>query len=232
MKEVSVRTISIEELVGCCQEEERRFSVNEPHRPEFCYELFRRAIVEDNQLAWTAIYYQYEPLVLFWLRRQASFSQTSQTEDALVNEAYTRFFKALQHISDETFCKRFANLAALLSFLARCAATAVLDTVRTQNRRREDKLVALPEHWPAAARTESLYELNEWQQRLLAQIKPHLQTFQEKVVFVNSYLLDVKAASILADYPDLFNHVQEIYNCRLRIVRRLRADEQLAQFLQ
>ena len=231
MRQVEVRRVSLGELIHCCQEEERRFSAGQQHRPEFCHELFRRAIVENNQLAWSALYYQYEPLVSHWLRRQSGFGQLNEPLDVLVNEAYMRFFKALYPIADKDFCGRFPNTAAVLSFLSRCAATTVLDAVRTSRRRREDKTAALPEILPAPQRTERECALNDWQRRFLAQIKLHLKTDQEEVVFTESYLLEAKAAAILAGHPDLFANVQEIYNCRLRILRRLREDEQLAQFL-
>src|SRR6476660_8801948 len=53
--------------------ESERFYRGHQHDTRFAYELFRRALVEHNEIAWEHIYVHDSPLVESWIRRSGAF---------------------------------------------------------------------------------------------------------------------------------------------------------------
>jgi hypothetical protein len=78
-------------------------------RPSYAYELFRRALAERDEAAWEYLYSHYHSLVKHWVRHSAAFVGSGETGDALVGEAFARFWRT---ISPEQFERFSTSLAS------------------------------------------------------------------------------------------------------------------------
>src|SRR5207237_3418472 len=95
------------------------------------YALLRRAICERDDVAWAGVLERYSRLVRSWVRQHPALHVHPGDEDARVNRAFERFWRA---VTPERFAD-FANLASLLQYLKLCAGTVGLDEARAASRR-------------------------------------------------------------------------------------------------
>src|SRR5262249_27907869 len=115
-------------LIQRCIVESERFYRAQPHDTRFAYELFRRALVKRDEVAWEHIYTHYSGLVESWVRRSGAFAGSGESSEYFVSLAFTRFWRA---ITPERF-ESFPTLPSLLHYLQLCAGCVVIDSVRTQ----------------------------------------------------------------------------------------------------
>jgi hypothetical protein len=115
-----VRALCVAVLARCSAQETACFRRGAPTTERYRFELFRRAIVERDEAAWTALYTQYEDLVRHWLSTGGGAS-----EEAVV-VTFEYFWQA---VDPATFA-RFPSLGAVLGYLKRCARTAAVRTAR------------------------------------------------------------------------------------------------------
>src|SRR5215212_12045231 len=92
------------------------------------YELFRRAVVEQDPDAWREIAIGYRNMMIGWVRRCHAAEITGERCEDLADEALARAWKAL---SPERFTQ-FPNLAALLAYLRTCVQATVIDAARAR----------------------------------------------------------------------------------------------------
>ncbi|HIC88166.1 MAG TPA: hypothetical protein EYP04_02005, partial [Anaerolineae bacterium] len=64
------QSMDIVSLAVRCSEETERFRRGDPYDERPCFELFRRAVVERDQVAWLLIHEQYTPLIRSWVRKE------------------------------------------------------------------------------------------------------------------------------------------------------------------
>jgi DNA-directed RNA polymerase specialized sigma24 family protein len=214
-------------LVRRCAIESERFYHDQPHDTRFAYELFRRAFVDRNEMAWQYIYIHYSPLVERWVRRCGSFATTGESSDFFVVAAFTKFWRA---ISAERFYS-FASLAALLQYLQLCTNCAVIDTVRSQARNG-----ALGEEALSAMHTTQTSPDEEALERVAREefwkyISAQLHDEAERVVVFSSFIMGMKPGDICHLHPNLFPCVNDVYNTKRCVLGRLSRDQQLRRML-
>lgn len=205
--------------------ESRHFYQREAYDQRFAYELFRRALVERDEAAWSQIFEQYTPLVEYWVRRTGAFPLSGESSDAFVGEAFTRFWRA---IPPDRF-GRFPSLASLLHYLRRCATCVVIDMARAHA-----YAELLPEEcvnwndqrlgYADEEATEQVSREEFW--RLIDEL---LTSEAERVVVRGSYLLGMKPGAIYARWPALFSSIEEVYTLKRSILSRLRRNPELQQ---
>ena len=105
-----IAAMSLVVLESHCATESERFYRGQPHDTRFAYELFRRALVERDEVAWEYVFNHYRGLVESWVRRSGAFTSSGETSEYFVVSAFMRFWQA---VSAERFAS-FASLAALL----------------------------------------------------------------------------------------------------------------------
>src|SRR5258707_465668 len=88
-----------------------------PNEDPYAFELFQRAIVQDDQDAWAALYDLYHALVRNWIANRLAGDIHADICEALVNDAFVKFFRA---IDATRFCQ-FASAPVLLAYLKTCA---------------------------------------------------------------------------------------------------------------
>jgi DNA-directed RNA polymerase specialized sigma24 family protein len=121
---VETGTLAFGELVQRCRDEIHRFRQRGPGAgSSACMELFRRAVVQRDEQAWSAIYDLYRALVQSWLRE---IHYDLKEPDVVVHEAFARFACAF---TAEKLA-RSESLGAVFSYLKRCTTSAALDEQR------------------------------------------------------------------------------------------------------
>jgi len=82
---VDIRSLTVAGIAHRCGKETHRFFLRQDYDPRYCFDLFRRAIVEGNQEAHGCLYTQYLPLVSGWVERHPAFPATGEEIDFFVN---------------------------------------------------------------------------------------------------------------------------------------------------
>src|SRR4051794_15491607 len=93
------------------------------------HELFRRAIVDGDEIAWAEGVTRYRGLLVSWAKRCAVSAAIGEPGDDIADHAFSRAWAAL---SPERF-DQFPTLAAVLAYLRACVTTAVIDCARSQH---------------------------------------------------------------------------------------------------
>ncbi|HNS00855.1 MAG TPA: sigma-70 family RNA polymerase sigma factor [Anaerolineae bacterium] len=218
--------LSVVGLSRRCAQETTAFFQRQPYDPAFCYELFRRALLERNQRAYECLYSQYQPLVAGWVEHHPGFPGAGEEVQYFVNRAFEKLWHAL---TPEKF-SRFADLKALLSYLKLCAHSVVIDHARA----RQHLLLLDEEPSDAvlggyAARGDVAEETIEQtqQQEFWRLINQRLVDEKEQAVVVGSFVLAMKPAELQVRYPHLFSDVREVYRTKQNVLDRLRRDPEL-----
>lgn len=226
-----VQQLNISGLFHRCAEESDRFFRRQSYDPWYCFELFRRAILEGNQRAWELLYRQYRPLVTSWVERNATFSRFNEQADFFVNRAFEKFWSA---VTPEKFAD-FADLKSLLRYLQMCVHSVVIDHARRAERARlmdeedEERLETAEQATvdPEAEAIERLQNIELWQW-----IAGRLQDDRQRLLLYASFVLAMKPAEVLEKYPQQFSEIGEVYSAKENLMARLRQDEELQQRLQ
>jgi DNA-directed RNA polymerase specialized sigma24 family protein len=219
------QALSVAQLARCCAEEMARFQRREPHDPRYCYELFRCALVQRDEEAWAAVYNQYRRLVNHWL------GHVPGDLEALVNQAFTRFWRAL---SPDRF-SGFPSLDAILAYLKRCAQGVAIDARRQEERRQAKEAAFLQMRQVAAERgagSSMVQALDRIvSEQLYEYVTGRLDGTQESVVFRASFEWGLGPAEIAERWADVFTCAREVSRVKERILRRLRRDRGLTELL-
>jgi hypothetical protein len=190
------------------------------HIPDEGYELFRRAIMERDDDAWTTIHARYRPLLLVWTRHRSVRTAIGEHCDDIADRALARAWAAL---SPERFVQ-FPSLAALLAYLRSCVSAAVIDCARAQASRErafqrlEMGATPAPEHIVLA-------QLDRAELWSLVSRAP--ATEQERTVLNESFMMDLPPRDIQARHPDLFANVNEVYSAKRNLLNRLQRNPDL-----
>lgn len=199
----------------------------------YCFELFRRAIQEKSEQCWAALYTQYSKLVAHWI---GQFSKSSAplletpAED-LVTDTFTAFWRAFT-----TEKLNNANqLAPVLGYLKSCAATAVLQAKRREERRvkqaawNQESLDSDRNTQEASSRPEQMMIAAMWQEKLWQIVNGCCHDERERLLARLSFVSDLKPTEILERHPGLFTDVAEIYTMRRNLKNRLWRDKALQE---
>jgi RNA polymerase sigma factor (sigma-70 family) len=211
--------LTIDDLAIQCQKESHRLRPVADDAFSACWELFRRAVVEDDQRAWRALYAQYRRLVGKWAMG------STLTLDDLVHEAFARFW---QGVRDSDFTARFPTIRAVMGYLKRCARTLAIDAAR---RREHQRLIQAALTVDVAEDVQLVDDPTPeriYTQELRAYLASKLNDEDERVVF-HAYCLGLPPREIAGHYPERFPDVRKVYRIRERIVSRLSNDPVLQE---
>jgi DNA-directed RNA polymerase specialized sigma24 family protein len=209
--------LSLPMLVRLCAAESDHFYHSRPYDARFAHELFRRALVERDEIAWEHVYTHYSPLVESWVRRSGAFAGSGESSEFFVSAAFTKFWRA---VSPERFAT-FPTLAALLSYLQLCTGSVVIDSVRAQSWAEMVAEEALPaDHTPRATSDDEALERVS-RAEFWRYIDTQLNGEAERAVVLGSFVLGMKPGEICDQRPDLFASVGDVYNIKRNVLSRL-----------
>lgn len=226
---LSLQNASLSSLAHRCSEETEAFFRRKDYDPQFCYEIFRRALVERNPRAYDCIYRQYQPLAAGWIERHASFSQSGEEVQYFINRAFEKFWQA---VTAEKF-QKFSDLKSLLSYLRMCTYSALIDHARARERTQvetEFDTTALS-FYSSDLDVEQNAILQDERRHFWLLIYARLVDEKERAVIDCSFILAMKPAEVQERYPLLFGEVKDVYRVKQNVLERLRRDPVLREAL-
>jgi hypothetical protein len=224
---LALAMMDLDSLVRRCATESERFYRGQQHETCYSYELFRRALVERDELAWEQLYLHYSGLVEGWIRRSGAFSSSGESSEYFVVGAFTKFWRA---ISPERFAS-FPSLASLLQYLQLCATSVVIDSVRAQSwsEMLPEEMIS-PGHGPHTSPDEEAVSRVD-REEFWRFIDQQLHGEIERVVVYCSFALGLTPRAIYARRSDLFSSVNDVYNVKRNVLGRLSRNQQLRQLV-
>jgi DNA-directed RNA polymerase specialized sigma24 family protein len=221
------RLLDVDRLADECADHTARFFNRATYDPGYCYELFRRAIVDRNNYAWDKIYRQYQPLVVKWVINHTGLPATGEEVDYFVNGAFDRMWSA---VDAEKF-KQFDDLAEVLRYFKLCAHSVIVDYTRV------NPIDALDlEPFPPLLRQDlpSIEERITGQlerQELWEAVAALMHNEKDTIVLEWSFMYDLKPSAIYAENSARFESLDEVYRVKRNLLNRLRRNPDLQQFL-
>ncbi|GCE12347.1 RNA polymerase sigma factor [Tengunoibacter tsumagoiensis] len=222
--------LSVNELARFCSEETAKFLKQSASNDRFCRELFRRAIIFQDEAAWACLYQQYAPLVLTWImQHQGSMSILGQEGvSSLVNAVFAKFSQALTPQKVENF----STLAALLKYLKMCVHSVVADEVRTRQARHYEETLEGIEQEPASDDPAEAVIAHLSAQDLWQAIQEELHSEDERLLVYLAYVQGMKPGEISMQQQSFFPSVDDVYRIKRNVLERLRRNRRLQAFFQ
>ncbi len=211
-------------IAGCASESASSHVTGKPVEEEgHCFELFRRAFDKQDPDAWEAVHRQYFRLLLSWIGPQR------EEAEELVNCVFTKFWHSCTR---KPFSHCCAHVGQVLQYLRKCALSVRLDQVRRQQR--EKLRSARPDEWQGqlTGSPEELVLDDLTRHQCQAQVEARLLSDQERRVVFLSFELGLSPSEIMRRCPHEFADVEEVRRIKERIVKRLKADTQLREWLE
>lgn len=220
-----LHTAPIALIAKRCEEETERFRRERASDSRFCFELFRRAVLDRGDQAWELILSAYRAQVLSWVRRHPAYPSLRDDAQDLADLAFERMWVAL---TPEKFRASATDLRAVLTYLQMCVNSVVQDRVRADRRRdhevdidAEDRLET--EAGPTIDPADEALD-NVRSQMLWREIQARLQDDRERIAMHESFLLGLKPQEIQARHPAAFREVVDVYRAKQNVILRLRRD--------
>jgi hypothetical protein len=216
------------EIAARCREETARFLRREEAEDTFCFELFRRAVVERVAVAWEAVYDQYQGIVLAWVRRHPLSGASAEDDAYWVNRTFDRFWSA---VGPERFVA-FPTMAAVLRYLKMCAHSVLMDDVRARHLTRLEPLIDQDAEADTTPDTADVVVDALAGSALWDMINAAMQDEAERRVAYCCFVLDLRPREVQAQYPDLFGSVDDVYRIKRNLIDRLRRNPEIRTFLE
>ncbi|MEM8531611.1 MAG: hypothetical protein AAGF95_12260 [Chloroflexota bacterium] len=207
--------MSVTDLGQRCTEETHKFNRQRAYDPQYCFELFRRALGAANSEALTFIYQIYQRQVLSWVYSHGSFSQTGEDAEFFAYQALTNFYFALRGDRIE----RFTSLPQVMSYLKACVHTSVMQYRRDQKVDMNRSIDGIPEQ---ALLPDLNIRLN--MEELWQHIETLLPDPRDQMLARYTLIQGLRPREIVRDFPDLWQSEREISVATFRIRRILRRD--------
>ena len=224
-QESDLQALALAGVAHRCAKETELFFARCRYDPRYCYELFRRAVVDGNQQAWALVYHQYSPLVTGWVHRHVHYPYCGEESPYLVNCAFVKMWSAMT--AAKFGC--FPDLKSVLRYLQMCAHSAVVDELRKSAVPTADiEAETLPSSGAPNGRAVDDHALSQVSRSdFWAAITVRLHDEKERCVVYGSYILGLKPRQLLEEYHCIFADVREIYRVKENILDRLRRDVEL-----
>lgn len=195
------------------------------------FELYRRAIQEQNQLAWAAIYQRHHRLIYSWIHVGTSqILSTSQKED-LMQEAWLKFYRNVKRYASN-LPQYFKHIGALFNYLKKCVFSVIRDYQRNLSKQRKIQqslakdlelmhLARDPQSLSEDAAAAQIKAVKEW-------LSKNIRDPQEKLIMDCSYRLNMTPRDIYKRHPNKFENVRRVYRVKERVLRRAKRTFELS----
>lgn len=222
-------SFSLNSLQHRCAGETQKFFNRQEHDPTYCYELFRRAILQRDQHAWELVYAQYHALVAGWIQRSTLFHTLEEDLDYFINRAFEKMWASL---TSDKFAG-FPDLKSLLRYLQMCSFSALVDSARQLERAAQIAEAELSEVEPRISierpDPEDIAIRREQARLLWNMLEERLKSEQERIVLYGSWVQGLKPGEIYQVYPGAFRDTREVYLVKDNLLARLRRDTAMRQ---
>ena len=217
------KDISLSELADRCKSEMNNYSRKVGYVEQYCLEIFRRAMLQGNSLAWELLHQRFKPTMLRWLRSHPHRDAASrlESEENYIVQAFERFWSSTVHNQQ----LEFGTLAAALRYLRACLNGTILDTLRTYSRAKEKPLPA------PGSPGEPVVEDSDDNRELWQIIERILQNKHEQRLAYLLFHCGLKPREIVRYLPREFSDVQKIYSLTRQIIDKLQRNRDRLRWL-
>jgi DNA-directed RNA polymerase specialized sigma24 family protein len=224
-----LQMLTLASVAHRCTQETSLFFQRQGHDPRYCFELFRRAIVDQNQHAWRLVHAQYRALVSGWVERHSAFPDTGEEVQYFVNRAFEKMWRAMPPAK----FSRFGDLRSLLRYLQMCVYSAIVDHVRKAELStvQLDDAVSVADDATPGPLDGDQVDAELHRQEFWQMIGARLQNEQERKVVYGSFVLGLKPRELHARHRKTFSHVKDVYRVKQNLLARLRRDDELRALL-
>jgi hypothetical protein len=191
-----LRHVSLAALKAEARAQERNYASGIPHFDQPALELFRRAVAEHDNEAWSIVVELYRPLLFAQSGRLLIRGLAREDDRSCVDRAFERFWR----VTRATGLAQFPDLASILEYLKMCLASVLLDEARART-------------WQPAQTSAS---------QLWSEVEGVLETEQERVVARLSFVSGLTPRQIHARHADRFADTRDVDRIKHNIVERLR----------
>jgi DNA-directed RNA polymerase specialized sigma24 family protein len=228
-EKIDLHALALASIAHRCTRETDAFFQRRSHDPAYCYELFRRAIVDRSQPAWHVLYAQYRPLVAGWVERHPAFAISGEEAQFFVNRAFEKMWAAL----DAGKFAQFPDLKSLLRYLQMCVHSTIVDHSRKAEQVVESVEVESLSDGSSTQgpRSDDLALVGVYREQFWEQINARLNDEKERRVVYGSYVLGLKPRELCETYQETFDDVRDVYRVKENVLARLRRDAELADIL-
>jgi hypothetical protein len=211
--DLSPGVISTSELADHCMSDINNYRNGMLSNDQYCLELFHRALMHRDSLAWEVLQQRYSKMVLHWMRVHPlrDIACRHDSEENYVAQAFARFWQATVN----NYAIEFRSLASVLKYLRASLNGAILDTIRAYSRLQE---MPLPEPGEPG---ELLAEEQEDDSEMWQIIQSLISDERQQRVAYLLFHCHLKPREIVKFLPEEFRDVQEIYSLRRTIFERL-----------
>lgn len=213
------KSLTISELTERCQIESSRYQQTGQSDEIYCLELFRRALTERDEAAWQAVYAQYQPLVLFWVRGYSRFPQTGEEVDFFVNGAFARLW---QFGSKAETAVKLDRLDKNLRYLKLCVGSAVEDYLRRAEKDALIRAASLADDDRSRLGIEAQVANNLSLTELKETLWMAVQDEPERLVAEESWIYGFAPRQIQERHSETFATAGEVSEIKHNILKRLR----------
>jgi integrase len=203
-------------LMGRCSLEMSKYRRRASSDDCYCLEIFRRALVQRRADAWDALYAQFYESVCHWFRRHPyrEAALRYDTEKSYVDDTFKRFWQWANKQPN----LEFTSLAGALKSLHLCLNCAIMDTLRTYARPKEETFPDYGTLDDCTLLVEDSYHQDEW----WSVVESILINPREQRVIYLLYHCGLKPREIIQHCPGEFADEQEIYRLTRNSLDRLR----------
>ena len=218
----------VADLAQKCAQETDLFFAHHDSDSKYCFELFRRAIVNNDEQSLVVVIAQYQPLVGRWVDRwmgkHPDFPSLNEEAQDFIAQAFERFWMSFTTAKFD----KSRNIADILKYLQMCVHGAITDAWRKLRRVQLEQEIGDDEQEfsePAPTPEDLLQKDEFWQL-----VKKKSKDQKEYTVIYASFSLALSPREILAEYPDIFRDIKEIYQCKANLLERLGRDDEFREF--
>jgi len=226
--EIELQNMPVGDLAQRCAQETDLYFAHHDSESIYCFELFRRAIRNNDAHALEVLLIQYQPLVARWVDRwmakHPGFPMVHDEAQDFIAQAFERFWFSFTPAKFE----KSRNIAEIIKYLQMCVHGAIMDTWRKLRRLQlEQELGDEEQEFSEPAPTpEELLQIDEFWQLIRKKCKDQ----REYTVIYASFGLALSPREILAEYPEAFRDVKEIYQYKANLLERLERDDEFRDF--
>ncbi len=209
-------------LADRCMSEIDNHRRGEESNDQYCLEIFRRAMLEHDDEAWSLLVNRFQEFLLAAFRHHLRCEAASRLDspENYVARAFARFWIAAVHNQQVTF----TSLGGALRYLSVCLNSTILDMLRSYARTKE---VPLPELDFA---TEAAVEDQDDGSELWKIIRDMLPNERERRLAFLLFHCNLKPREIVRLRPQEFPDVTEVHRMKRNIVDRLARSADLVRW--
>lgn len=219
--EQSPNTMHIVALKSRCAQEISKYYRQRQGDDRYCLEIFRRAMIDGDNEAWTALQEQFRANVMSWLHSHSKRQEALQVdiEENYVNDTFKRLWLWGRNQQFE-----FQSLAGALKSLHLCLNSLIIDNLRMHTR--HDLLALLENKETAGPEDEGSYDKLE----LWRAIETLITDKRELRVMFLLYNDGLKPREIVERCPEEFQDVKEVYRLARNGLERLKRNAEILRW--